>query len=122
MNDCIFINDLTVETIIGILPNERITKQPVTINLKLFFNFSVASYSDDFNDTIDYADVTKQLRKFIEHSNFQLIEKLAESISRWLFDHYPVDKVEVHLTKPNALKEATVGVIIERQRNTTAEA
>ena len=117
MNQCVFIEGLVVDALIGILPDERVTKQPIELDLKCYFDFSTASQSDNFSDTIDYADVTEQLKKYVAATQFQLIEKLATSICAWLFENYAIEKIQLRLTKPSALKDANVGVIIERERN-----
>jgi len=119
MSDCLFIHDLTIETIIGILAHERTKKQPVILDLTLFFDFTEAAQSDDFNKTIDYADVTENLINYVSDTHYQLIEKLADQICHFLLNQYPIDKIQLTLTKPNALPHANVGVIIERQSPNT---
>lgn len=122
MHDYIFIKDLTINTIIGILPDERINAQPVVLNIKCFFDFREAAQSDNFEHTIDYADIVAKLKQFVEQSRFNLVEKLAEQVCQFLFDRYAIENIQLRLTKPNALNDAIIGVNIERQRDSTSKA
>lgn len=121
--DCVFIENLEMNAIIGVLAHERIEPQPVQIDLSLYFDVKTAGNNDTLAETIDYADISEKLTAFISQSKFNLIEKLADSICEWLFNHYPMQKIQLTLRKPNAIPQAkTVGVIIERERPTAATA
>lgn len=118
-NDCIFIENLEMDAIIGVLAHERVQPQPVQLDLSLYFDVKTAGTNDALPDTIDYADICEKLTAFISQSKFNLIEKLADSICEWLFHHYPMQKIRLTLRKPEAIAQAkSVGVMIERQRPT----
>ena len=114
--DQLFIENLELNTIIGVLDHERVTKQRVIIHLQLWLDLHNAAENDALEETVNYADVVMQLSTYIENTAFLLIEKLAENICTWLFQHFPIDKVSLRLEKPEALAMANVGVMIERQR------
>ena len=116
--DSIFIEDLIIDTIIGILPHERQHTQPVILDLELFVDTRSAATSEDIMDTIDYFELTERLREFVAESHYLLIEKLAASVADFLLQSYLLDRVKIKLSKPNALVHAkNVGVIIERSRH-----
>jgi D-erythro-7,8-dihydroneopterin triphosphate epimerase len=116
--DKIFIKDLLLRCTVGIKPDEREKKQDVLIHLNLYGDLRKAGMSDNIKDTIDYAQLKKEVMKLVEGSSFYLVEKLAESIAELCFLDPKVEKVDVEIEKPGALRFArTVGVTITRERS-----
>jgi len=115
MEDLIYIKDLRVQTIIGIFGWEREVKQEVSIDLEIEFDCKKAAKNDAIEDTIDYKKITKGIIKFVEESEFQLQETLAEGIADLVKNKYKVDSLKLRVSKPGALRHAEdVGVIIYR--------
>ena len=115
MQDLIYIKDLRVQTIIGIFGWEREVKQEVSIDLEMEFDCKKAAKNDAIEDTIDYKKITKGIIKFVEESEFQLQETLAEGIADLVKNKYKVDSLKLRVSKPGALRHAEdVGVIIHR--------
>ena len=117
MTDQIAIKDLFLRTIIGINDDERNNRQDVLIHLVLETDTRAAGQSDDIADAVNYRTVTKQVIELVESSQFFLIEKLAEEIAKLCLAVGHVQKVQVSVEKPAALRFAkSVGVTIERSR------
>ena len=115
--DRVFIENLIVETVIGIFDWEREIRQAVSLDLELDFDIRKAAASDAIEDTLDYKAVSKRLIHFIEQSEFQLVEALAERCARIVLDEFPVRRLTLKLGKPGAVRgSSAVGVIIERSR------
>lgn len=115
MQDLIYIKDLRVQTIIGIFGWEREVRQEVSIDLEMEFDCKKAAKNDAIEDTIDYKKITKGIIKFVEESEFQLQETLAEGIADLVKNKYKVDLLKLRVSKPGALRHAEdVGVIIYR--------
>ena len=115
MQDIIYIKDLRVQTIIGIFGWEREVRQEVSIDLEMVFDCKRAAKKDTIEDTIDYKKITKGIIKFVEESEFQLQETLAESIAELVKNEYKVHSLKLRVSKPGALRQAEdVGVIIHR--------
>ena len=115
MQDLIYIKDLRVQTIIGIFGWEREVRQEVSIDLEMTFDCKRAAKTDAIEDTIDYKKITKGIIKFVEESEFQLQETLAEGIADLVKNQYKVDSLKLRVSKPGALRHAEdVGVIIHR--------
>ena len=115
MKDIIYIKDLRVQTIIGIFGWEREVRQEVSIDLEMVFDCKRAAKTDAIKDTIDYKKITKGIIKFVEESEFQLQETLAESIAALVKNEYKVNSLKLRISKPGALRHAEdVGVIIHR--------
>jgi dihydroneopterin aldolase len=115
MQDIIYIKDLRVQTIIGIFGWEREVRQEVSIDLEMVFDCKRAAKTDTIEDTIDYKKITKGIIQFVEESEFQLQETLAESIAEFVKNEYKVHSLKLRVSKPGALRQAEdVGVIIHR--------
>ena len=115
MQDLIYIKDLRLQTIIGIFGWEREVRQEVSIDLEMTFDCKRAAKTDAIKDAIDYKKITKGIIKFVEKSEFQLQETLAEGIADLVKNQYKVDSLKLRVSKPGALRHAEdVGVIIHR--------
>ena len=115
MQDTIFINELQIETVIGIFDWERQIKQTVVLDLELATDIRKAAASDHIDDTIDYKTLTKTVITFVEASEFQLVETLAERVCELVRNDFNVPWVRLKLNKPGALRGARdVGILIER--------
>tara|TARA_B100000902_G_scaffold356394_1_gene370029 strand:- start:75 stop:422 length:348 start_codon:yes stop_codon:yes gene_type:complete len=115
MKDIIYIKDLRVQTIIGIFGWEREVRQEVSIDLEMTFDCKRASKTDSIEDTIDYKEISKGIIKFVEESEFQLQETLAEGIAALVKNEFKVNSLKLRVSKPGALRHAEdVGVIIHR--------
>ena len=113
--DKIFINDLQVETVIGIFDWEREIKQTISINLEMEFDISKAAKSDDINDSLDYKKVSKRIISLCEKADSYLVENLIEKIAQVVLKEFPVSKVTISLEKPGALRGSkSVGIKITR--------
>jgi dihydroneopterin aldolase len=118
--DTVFIEDLRIETVIGIYDWERKIRQVVAIDLEMAFDNRKPAASDRIEDTLDYKAVSKRLIAFVEASTFQLVETLAERCAEIVLSEFNVAWLRLKLAKPGAVRGAkAVGVTIERERKTT---
>jgi dihydroneopterin aldolase len=118
MKDKVFIEDLRIETVIGIFDWEREIKQTVSLDLEMDFDIRKAAGSDHIDDTLDYKAVAKTLIKFVGTSEFQLVESLAERCAEIVLEQFPVKALRLKLSKPGAVSgSSAVGVIIKRRRD-----
>jgi len=119
--DRIYVRDLSLRCIIGIFPEERKNRQDVIVNLLLEGPFSGAARTDSIEQTANYKTITKKIIQLVEHSEFFLIETLAEKISEVCLSDPLVMRAQVTLDKPGALRFArsvAVEIVRERKRKT----
>ncbi len=117
MTDQIQIKDLLLRAIIGINAEERRNRQDVLINITLHADTRAAGQSDDINDAVNYRTLTKRIVALVENSQFYLVEKLAAEIATLCLDDPRVERADVRVEKPGALRFArSVGVEIQRTR------
>ena len=113
--DIVFINDLRIETIIGIYDWERKVKQTISLDLEMGANIRKSAETDAIEDTLNYKAVAKRLIAFVGESEYQLVETLAEKITEIVLTEFSVPWVKLTVHKPGAVRGSRdVGVIIER--------
>lgn len=113
--DLVFIEDLRIETIIGIYDWERTTRQVVALDIEMAFDNTRPAASDRIEDTLDYKAVSKRLIAFVGESRFELVETLAERCAALIREEFGVAWLRLKLSKPGAVTGSrAVGVIIER--------
>jgi dihydroneopterin aldolase len=113
--DKIFINDLRIETRIGVYEWEQHLAQPLLINLEFALPSAEPFASDRFADVVDYAQVVRRLQAFAADHPHKLVERFAEAIAEILRGEFgaPWAKVSVAKIAPIA-GVRQIGVAIER--------
>lgn len=115
--DTVFIEALHVETIIGVHAFEQNAPRPLILDLEMGVDIREAAASDRIRDAVDYSAVAEAIIKLAAARRFQLIETLAETIARMVFERFPVTSLRLSIGKPGAIDTAkTVGVRIDRRR------
>jgi len=113
--DKIFLNELKVETVIGIWKWERKIRQTIVIDLEMSADIAKAAATDNVEDTLNYKSVAKRVQAFVADSSFQLVETLAERIAGIVREEFDVEWVKVRVNKPGAIRGSRdVGILIER--------
>ena len=113
--DKVFIENLEIETIIGIFGWEREVKQIVRISLEMSFDISKAGKSDKIDDALDYKKIGKSIVNLVENSSFFLVEKMAEEIASLVLNNKQIEEIKLRVEKPGALRGSkSVGVEILR--------
>ena len=113
--DKVFIRDLRIDTIIGIYDWERKIRQTVSLDVEMAWDNRRPAQSDRIDDALDYKGVAKRLIAFVQASEFQLVETLAERCAEIILAEFGVSWLRLTLHKPGAVRGASsVGVEIER--------
>ncbi len=113
--DIVFIHDLQIETVIGIYDWERKIRQTISLDIEMAADISKAAGSDNIDDALSYKSVAKRLIEFVETSEYELVEALAEKICGIVREEFSVPWIKLTLHKPGAVRGSkSVGVIIER--------
>jgi FolB domain-containing protein len=115
--DQILITNLAARGILGINDWEREKPQEILINIVLFTDLVQAGASDDVRDSVNYRTVAKKVLAWTETSKRFTVEALAADLARLCLEEPGVQKVQVRVEKPGAVRFArSVGVEIERSR------
>ena len=113
--DIIYIHELEIKTIIGVFDWEREQKQIVSFDLEMTTDIRPSAEVDSIEHALDYKAVAKRLIKFVEDSEFSLVETLAEQVANLVLTEFEVSSLKLRVGKPGALRGSRdVGVIIQR--------
>ena len=113
--DKVLIRELKVEAILGILPQERVTPQPVLINITIYTDTRRAARSKDIVDAVNYAALADAATDLTIDGKYLLIETLVEDLAALSLSRAHVEGVSVRVEKPQAVEAAgAVGVEIYR--------
>jgi dihydroneopterin aldolase len=113
--DIVYIRALRIDAVIGIYEWERHTRQMLVFDLEMGADIARAAATDRIEDTLDYKAVAKRLIRFVEASEFGLVETLAERCAQIVRDEFGVPWVRLTINKAGAVRGAdAVGVVIER--------
>lgn len=113
--DIVFIENLKVDTVIGVYAWERKIRQQVHLDIEMAKDNREAAGTDDISQALDYKAIGKRIEAFVKEAEYQLVETLAEAIAALVMKEFNVPWLRLKLTKPKALTIANnVGVIIER--------
>lgn len=117
--DKIFIHQLKVSAIIGVLPHEQNSPQDILIDLEVSTDIQQAVQQDDIKLTIDYTSLREAILIHIKNTHYQLVETLAENLAQLILQTFNSDWLRLQITKmPADITDAKgVGVIIERSAN-----
>ena len=117
--DKIFIRDLTVMTVIGTRPDERLAVRPLILNVAMECDLRPAGESDDLFKSVNYQEAAELLLQSGKDNSFLLVEAFAENAAKIILDQYDmVRSVTIAVDKPHAIGcAAGVGVEITRCRN-----
>jgi dihydroneopterin aldolase len=113
--DTVFIRELRIDTVIGVYDWERSIRQSVVLDLEMAADNRRAAATDRIEDALDYAAISARVVTYIEGSEFQLIETMAEEVAAIIRQEFGVSWLRLRLCKPGAVARARdVGVVIER--------
>ena len=113
--DIVYIRDLRIDTVIGIYEWERRVRQTVALDLEMAADVQRAAATDNIADALNYKAVAKRVIAFVEASQFQLVETLAERVTEIVMTEFGVPWLRLRLNKEGALRGARdVGVVLER--------
>lgn len=112
------LHDLRIDCIVGIHPHERVTPQPVILDLELDYDFAPAAASDAIADVINYDAVVAQVTDLIQSRKFQLIESMAEATVALLWARHPsIERIRLEIRKPAAVPAAASSFVrVDRSR------
>ena len=97
----IYINDLRFHAFHGVMPQERLTGNDYSVDLRVGYDVSSAMLSDHVNDTVNYATLFEIFRQEMSVPS-QLVERVAYRIADRISRRYPdVTRMDVRVTKLN---------------------
>ena len=119
--DKIIINGLKVFAYHGVNPEEKRDGQTFELDIVLYLPLLRAGKTDELDDTVSYAKVTKTVVRVMTEAKYDLLERAAQRVAeQLLIEYHEFKKVKVLLKKPEAPVNADfnyMAVQITRQRS-----
>ena len=113
--DKIIIKNLVARGVIGLNDWEREVLQEILINITVYTDIRQAAETDDIATSVNYRTLSKKVQHHAETAARFTVEALAEDIAGLCLAQPFVQKVNVRVEKPGAVRFAeSVGVEIER--------
>jgi 7,8-dihydroneopterin aldolase/epimerase/oxygenase len=97
--DRIHIEQLELYARIGVTEDERSKPQRITVNLTIWPKAGFEQMKDDISRTVNYVELCRAAREFIDERPFKLIETLASDLASDLLRAFPLQTVEVEIRK-----------------------
>ena len=98
------IKNLKVFANIGITAEERKKKQLLKVTLNFSYNVSKGKDLEKMTNLKDYSRITKSLKKFINESKYNTLEKLIIASSFMLEKKFKIKKVKILINKTAVAK------------------
>lgn len=113
--DIIFLQEVKVETRLGVPEWERLLPQTIVLDIELAMPHSRSCHTDAIEDTIDYGQIVARIRQTLTENSFKLVEALAEHVCQLILTEFGTPWVKVRVGKPGILPGVKqLGVLIER--------
>ena len=115
--DCIRIINLKISGRHGVYEFEKEKDGLFELDVELFLDLKSAGKSDDLSKTVNYGEAVGIITDVFNSKDRNLIESVAEDISRELISKYAINKIIIRIRKPHAPISAnfdTVEVELER--------
>jgi len=118
--DRVELRGLRVMALCGILPEERVRKQPFEIDVDVYVDLRRAGATDDLHVTVDYGALCADIDALAENEQYGLLERFAARVAEVTLARPSVTAVTVTVRKlrpPVAQDLATSGTRIHRARS-----
>lgn len=102
--ELICIDNLIAKTTLGVNKFEQAILSDVIINLAFRTDITKIAKSDNLIDTVDYDVLSTDIINWLEVQSHELLETLANSMTKYIFDHYPLDWISLSITKVKAIR------------------
>jgi dihydroneopterin aldolase len=115
MNYFIEIEDLKVDTIIGVFDEERLKPQTILISIKCQLDIDHNQDLDNIENVTSYSDIKKEIVTFVSASQYKTLEKLITELKKQLDNQFPIkiEKLEINkieIAKKYNAKKVSVSI------------
>lgn len=101
--DMIFLEQVKVETHLGVPDWERVLPQTIVLDIEIAYDLRRAGLSDAIEDTVDYGLVVQRIREHLSQHQFKLVETLAEQVCQLILNEFGASQVKLKVSKPGIL-------------------
>ncbi len=99
----IYIKDLKIDVIIGILDKERKNKQKIIVNAEIEYDLD--------EHFLDYVQAVEAIKNLLEYKKYDTLENAISGISKALKLDFPeIISIKLKIDKPEIFKNTLIGV------------
>lgn len=114
----IFIKDLELDMFIGILEEEKHSKQRVLVSVEMNVAPNEQWQKDSIDDVVSYADIIERIEMIANSGHINLVETFAEKIADACMSVNEVLNARISVQKPDIIDNASsVGVEIYQEKS-----
>ena len=108
----VIIDNLYVDTIIGLCDWERKVEQRIFFDIEMNVDIIQASKDDDIKKTVDYVAISNEVVNFSRKNKFLLIETLVIRLLKHLLNSNKlISSLTITVRKPLAIKNAASATV-----------
>ena len=123
--DCIELNGLEVDCVVGTYPRERHIPQRLRLDVSMYLSTESAARREALSASVDYSAVAAQLAFLLRSCEFRMLETAAHALACYLLAppargerRAQLERLRLRLTKPFALGTTTLPSLeIERDKD-----
>jgi dihydroneopterin aldolase len=115
LKDKIFIKNLILPCKVGVTDEERIKKQNVILDVEISCDLHRAGEADDFDQTIDYYTLMKDITTVVTQGEFKLLESIGEKVASLVLKDQRVLSVKLAVKKEKYSQNPVLGIEISRE-------
>ncbi len=104
--EIIRIKDLLLRTQVGFNEHELGKRQDLLLNVEIYYSTAGEEESDNPSEALDYRTICKKIVHLVENTHFALLEKVANDVAKLVLKLERVQKVNIEVDKPHALRFA----------------
>jgi len=114
--DRLHVEQLEVDARIGVTAEERANPQRLVINLTIWPNTVFENLHDDIERAINYVELCRATREFVQSREWKLIETLASDLSSHLIEKFLIQTVQIEVQKFVLPNTAYVSATVRRTK------
>lgn len=99
----IFVKDLELEMFIGVLEEEKTSKQRVIINIEVEVEPNTQWQADNISDVVSYVDLIERTQMIADAGHINLVETFIEKIAEACLSFPSVLNARVNAQKPDII-------------------
>ena len=114
----IHLHDLTLEARLGVFEWERANIRPFPCQVEVKLEVGNSAQEDDLTATLDYSELETLLRSHTSSQEWQLIERLIDSLAEKALKTFPIiNEITLTIDKPAAIEHTrSVAVTYNKKR------
>ena len=111
------ITDLVLDARVGIHSYEKVSKQPINININVFITPLSVFNDDSIKNIVDYEKIVNGIKTLVNQEHTNLVEVLAQKIAKICLEYKTAESAIIKIEKLDIINETkSVGVEVKYKK------